>query len=143
MPEKALIRFGKPWLALAGGTLYPPNRQTSRGRHRTRRTAGCRSAAEAPIHVGERGRRSRHLGALDIVLVGIGGARGKMLITSEGVAVFGKQRDHAATVGVVAILLGLIIIGGISYTYMTRPALIEAATKRVLDIRQLFEDTFR
>jgi hypothetical protein len=68
---------------------------------------------------------------------------GKMLIASEGVAVFGKQRDHAATVGVVAILLGLIIIGGISYTYMTRPALIEAATKRVLDIRQLFEDTFR
>jgi hypothetical protein len=28
-------------------------------------------------------------------------------------------------------------------TYMTRPALIEVATKRVLDIRQLFEDTFR
>ena len=26
---------------------------------------------------------------------------------------------------------------------MTRPALIEAATKRVLDIRQLFEDAFR
>jgi hypothetical protein len=67
----------------------------------------------------------------------------KMRMTLEGTAVFRKQRDHAATVGVVAILLGLIIIGGISYTYMTRPALIEAATKRVLDIRQLFEDTFR
>ena len=53
-----------------------------------------------------------------------------------------KQRDHASTVGVVAILTGLIIIGGISYTYMTRPALIEVATKRVLDIRQMFEDTF-
>jgi hypothetical protein len=57
--------------------------------------------------------------------------------------VFKKQRDHAATVGVVAILLGLIIIGGISYTYMTRPALIDSATKRVLDIRQVFEDMFR
>ena len=66
-----------------------------------------------------------------------------MLIALEGIAVPREQRDHAATVGVIAILLGLIIIGGISYTYMTRPALIEAATKRVLDIRQLFEDTFR
>ena len=66
----------------------------------------------------------------------------KMLMALEGIAVLRKQRDHAATVGVVAILLGVIIIGGISYTYMTRPALIEAATKRVLDIRQLFEDTF-
>jgi hypothetical protein len=44
--------------------------------------------------------------------------------------------------GVVAILLGLIVIAGIAYTYMSRPALIEAATKRVLDIRQMFEDTF-
>ena len=66
-----------------------------------------------------------------------------MLIALEGIAVPRKQRDHAATVGVVAILLGLIIIGGISYTYTIRPALVEAATKRVLDIRQLFEDTFR
>ena len=65
-----------------------------------------------------------------------------MLIALEGIAVPGKQRDHATTVGVVAIRLGLIIIGGISYTYVTRPALIEAATKRVLDIRQMFEDTF-
>ena len=65
-----------------------------------------------------------------------------MLMALESIAVFGKQRDHAATVGVVAILLGLIIIGGISYTYMTRPTLIEAATKRVLNIRQMFEDTF-
>jgi hypothetical protein len=61
----------------------------------------------------------------------------------EDAAVIGKQRDHAATIGVVAILLGLIVIGGITYTYMTRPALVEAAAKRVLDIRQLFEDTFR
>ena len=41
------------------------------------------------------------------------------------------------------ILLGTAVLGGIAYTYMTRPALIEAAAKRVLDIRQLFEDTFR
>jgi hypothetical protein len=66
-----------------------------------------------------------------------------MLIALESIAMFKKQRDHAATVGVVAILLGLIIIGGISYTYMTRPALVEAATRRVLDIRQVFEDMFR
>jgi len=66
-----------------------------------------------------------------------------MFVALEDIAVFRKQRDHAATVGVVTILVGLIIIGGISYTYMTRPALVEAATKRVLDIRQLFEDTFR
>ena len=58
-----------------------------------------------------------------------------MLIALEGVAVLRKQRDYAAALGVVAILLGLFVIGGIAYTYMTRPALIEAATKRVLDIR--------
>jgi len=54
-----------------------------------------------------------------------------------------RKRDHAVTIGVVAILLGLIVIGGISYTYMTRPALIEAVAKQVPDIRQLFDDTFR
>jgi hypothetical protein len=53
------------------------------------------------------------------------------------------QRDYAAAVGVVAILLGLLVIGGIMHTYITRPALIEAAAKRVPDIRQLFEATFR
>jgi mannose/fructose/N-acetylgalactosamine-specific phosphotransferase system component IID len=66
-----------------------------------------------------------------------------MLLALEGAAVIRKQRDHATTIGVVAILLGLIVIGGITYTYITRPTLIEAAAKRVLDIRQLFEDTFR
>jgi hypothetical protein len=40
-------------------------------------------------------------------------------------------------------LLGLIIISGITHTYMTRPALIESAAKQVPDIRQLFEATFR
>jgi mannose/fructose/N-acetylgalactosamine-specific phosphotransferase system component IID len=67
----------------------------------------------------------------------------RMLLALEGAAVIRKQRDHATTIGVVAILLGLIVIGGITYTYITRPTLIEAAAKRVLDIRQLFEDTFR
>ena len=52
------------------------------------------------------------------------------------------QQDYAAAVGVAAILLGLMIIGGITHTYMTRPALIEAAAKQVPDIRQLFEATF-
>jgi len=61
-----------------------------------------------------------------------------------GMPVFRKsRRDHAAMLGVVAILLGLIVIAGITYTYMSRPALIEVAAKRALDIRQLFEDTFR
>ena len=53
------------------------------------------------------------------------------------------QRDYATTVGVVAILLGLMIISGITHTYMNRPALIEAAAKQVPDIRQEFEGTFR
>ena len=53
------------------------------------------------------------------------------------------QRDYATAVGVAAILLGLIIISGITHTYMTRPALIEAAAKQVPDTRQLFEATFR
>ena len=43
----------------------------------------------------------------------------------------------------VAILLGLIVIGGVIHTYITRPVLIEVAAKRVPDIRQLFEATFR
>jgi hypothetical protein len=54
-----------------------------------------------------------------------------------------KKHDYATSIGVTSIILGLLIIGGISLTYMTRPVLIEAATKRVLDIRHLFEDTFR
>jgi hypothetical protein len=67
-----------------------------------------------------------------------------MYLASEGMPVFRKaRRDYAAILGVVAILLGLIVIAGITYTYMSRPALIEAVAKRVLDIRQLFEDTFR
>ena len=53
------------------------------------------------------------------------------------------QRDYVTAVGVVVILLGLSVLGGITHTYTTRPALIEAAAKRVPDIRQLFEDTFR
>ena len=54
-----------------------------------------------------------------------------------------KKHDYAVSIGVTAIVLGLFVIGGITFTYITRPALIEAATKRVLDIRQLFEGTFR
>jgi hypothetical protein len=54
-----------------------------------------------------------------------------------------RKRDYATSIGVTSIILGLLIIGGISFTYMTRPALVEAAAKRVLDIRQVFEDTFR
>jgi hypothetical protein len=66
-----------------------------------------------------------------------------MLVALKDVAVFRRQCDYAAAAGVVAILLGVFVIGGITYTYMTRPALIEAAAKRVLNIRQIFEDTFR
>jgi hypothetical protein len=53
------------------------------------------------------------------------------------------QRDYATAVGVVAILLGLMILSGITHTYMNRPALIEVAAKQVPDTRQLFEATFR
>jgi hypothetical protein len=53
------------------------------------------------------------------------------------------QRDYAAALGVAAILLGLIIISGITHTYMTRPTMIEAAAKRVPDVRQVFVGTFR
>ena len=65
-----------------------------------------------------------------------------MLFAWEVVAV-PRKHDHAVSLGVTAIILGLLIIGGISFTYMTRPALVEAAAKRVLDIRQVFEGSFR
>jgi hypothetical protein len=54
-----------------------------------------------------------------------------------------RKHDYAVSLGVTAIILGLFVLGGISYTYMTRPALIEAAAKRVLNIRQVFEKMFR
>ena len=54
-----------------------------------------------------------------------------------------RKHDYAVSIGVTTVILGLFIIGGISFTYMTRPALIEAAAKRVPDIRQVFEDMFR
>jgi len=54
-----------------------------------------------------------------------------------------RKHDYAVSIGVTASILGLFVIGGITYTYMTRPALIEATTNRVLDIRQTFQDTFR
>jgi hypothetical protein len=60
----------------------------------------------------------------------------------EGVAM-SRKHDYAVSIGVTAIILGLFVLGGITFTYMTRPALVEAATKRVLDLRQVFEDTFR
>jgi uncharacterized membrane protein YukC len=53
-----------------------------------------------------------------------------------------KQHDYATVAGIGLIVLGVLVIGGITYTYMTRPTLIEAAQKRVLDIRQVFEDFF-
>jgi hypothetical protein len=53
-----------------------------------------------------------------------------------------RKHDYAVSIGVTTIILGLFIIGGVSFTYMTRPALVETAAKRVLDIRQVFEDMF-
>ena len=53
------------------------------------------------------------------------------------------QRDYATAAGVAVILMGLLIISGITHTYMTRQPLIEAAAKQVLDIRQAFVGTFR
>ena len=60
-----------------------------------------------------------------------------------GGAALAKKHDYAVSIGVTAIVLGLFVIGGITFTYMTRPALVEAAAKRVLDIRQMFEENFR
>ena len=65
-----------------------------------------------------------------------------MLLGLEGAAL-SRKHDYAVSIGVTAIILGLFVIGGITYTYMARPALIETAAKRVLNIRQVFEDTFR
>jgi hypothetical protein len=65
-----------------------------------------------------------------------------MLLALEGAAL-SRKHDYAVSIGVTAIILGLFVIGGITYTYMTRPALIDGAVKRVMDIRQLFEETFR
>jgi hypothetical protein len=53
------------------------------------------------------------------------------------------RRDYSTALGMVAILLGLVVLGGITYTYTTRPELREAAVKRVQDIRQMFEEHFR
>jgi hypothetical protein len=52
------------------------------------------------------------------------------------------RRDYVTVVAVVAILVGILVIGGIAYTYKNRPALVEAA-QRVLNIRQIFQETFR
>jgi hypothetical protein len=65
-----------------------------------------------------------------------------MLLKLEGAAL-SRKHDYAVSLGVTAIILGLFVLGGISYTYMTRPALIETAAKRVLNIRQVFEEMFR
>jgi hypothetical protein len=54
-----------------------------------------------------------------------------------------RKHDYAVSIGVTAIILGLFVLGGITFTYMTRPALIEGAAKRIMDIRQLFDETFR
>ena len=53
-----------------------------------------------------------------------------------------RKHDHAVSLGVTAVILGLLIIGGISFTYMTRPALVEAAAKRVLIFVRCLRSTF-
>jgi succinate dehydrogenase hydrophobic anchor subunit len=59
-----------------------------------------------------------------------------------GGAALSKKHDYVVLIGLTAIILALFVIGGITFTYMTRPALVEAAAKRVLDI-QMFEENFR
>jgi hypothetical protein len=60
--------------------------------------------------------------------------------------VFGKvkspRRDYVPVVAVVAILVGIFVVGGIVYTYKNRPTLVEAA-QRALNIPQIFQDAFR
>jgi hypothetical protein len=56
---------------------------------------------------------------------------------------FKSARPDYVTVGaVVAILAGIFVIAGIVYTYRHRPELVEAA-QRVLNIPQIFQETFR
>lgn len=59
---------------------------------------------------------------------------------------FGKfksaRRDYVTLGAIVAILIGILVIGGIAYTYKNRPALVEA-TQRVLNIPQIFQEAFR
>ena len=59
---------------------------------------------------------------------------------------FGKfksaRRDHVTVGAIVAIVVGILVIAGIAYTYKNRPALVEA-TQRVLNIPQIFQEAFR
>ena len=61
--------------------------------------------------------------------------------------VFGKFKwarlDYMTAGAVVAMLIGILVIGGIVYTYKDRPSAVLEAAQRLLNVRQIFEDTFR
>jgi hypothetical protein len=53
------------------------------------------------------------------------------------------RRDPAVVWGVVAIVFAVLVIVGIAYTYNHRPWLMAGVAQRLLDVRQVFQDTFR
>ena len=67
-------------------------------------------------------------------------------IIAGPIVLFGKFKsarlDYITVVAVVAMLVGILVIGGIAYTYKNRPELVEAA-QQVLNLRQIFQRTFR
>jgi hypothetical protein len=61
--------------------------------------------------------------------------------------VFGKFKsarvDYLTVSAVVAIVFGVLVIGGIVYFYNNRPAELVEAAQHLLNVPQLFRDTFR
>jgi hypothetical protein len=67
-------------------------------------------------------------------------------LIAGSLVLFGKFKsarlDYITVVAVVAMLAGILVIAGIAYTYKNRPELVEAA-QQVLNLRQIFQGTFR
>jgi hypothetical protein len=51
--------------------------------------------------------------------------------------------DYVTVCAVVAIVFGILVIGGIAYTYNHRPWLMAEVAHRLLNVRPVFPDTFR
>ena len=60
---------------------------------------------------------------------------------------FGKFKsarvDYLTVSAVVAIVFGVLVIGGIVYFYNNRPSDLVEAAQRLLNVPQVFRDTFR
>ena len=53
------------------------------------------------------------------------------------------RRDPVTAGAVVAIVLAVLVIGGIAYFYSNRPSDLVEAAQRLLNVPQVFRDTFR